>query len=384
MTSTCKFEIYVKRFEELRNWNETKPVPDALITLIKKTIDEIENEAPGSRLKTIERTVEETGIWFALELLKREILTDKGIFFKTTSSISRFFGVPTPSAYQTFRRVFFLKIYKAEIIDLTLNLAYSDCTYPTSEIENLLFKCPKRNPDDGLNEKHSELDKLENLIKSSKIIEKRNIVCDIKDLKLRSNDPHKVKNLFRLIMKKSRERLGGNDLLRWAAILQDFFSLQQKMFSILSKDDIGALFFEELLNFGTSEFLQMTSNFICPSLSFEEENKNEKGIVISREIVNLELLPFQNTAEVIFEVSERFIIGATDLEDEYLKIALDILHLIEVEEEGEVMAHHKQKISLLQIMNFFKLKDIKSAPHHIVTESKSSPLNLIEYALKKE
>lgn len=384
MTSTCKFEIYVKRFEELRNWNETKPVPDALITLIKKTIDEIENEVPGSRLKTIERTVEETGIWFALELLKREILTDKGIFFKTTSSISRFFGVPTPSAYQTFRCVFFLKIYKAEIIDLTLNLAYSDCTYPTSEIENLLFKCPKRNPDDGLNEKHSELDKLENLIKSSKIIEKRNIVCDIKDLKLRSNDPHKVKNLFRLIMKKSRERLGGNDLLRWAAILQDFFSLQQKMFSILSKDDIGALFFEELLNFGTSEFLQMTSNFICPSLSFEEENKNEKGIVISREIVNLELLPFQNTAEVIFEVSERFIIGATDLEDEYLKIALDILHLIEVEEEGEVMAHHKQKISLLQIMNFFKLKDIKSAPHHIVTESKSSPLNLIEYALKKE
>ena len=265
-----------------------------------------------------------------------------------------------------------------------MNLAYSDCTYPTSEIENLLFKCPKRTPDDGLGEKHSELDKLENLIKSSKIIEKRNIVCDIKDLKLRSNDPHKVKNLFRLIMKKSRERLGGNDLLRWAAILQDFFSLQQKMFSILSKDDIGALFFEELLNFGTSEFLQMTSNFICPSLSFEEENKNEKGRVISREIVNLELLPFQKTAEVIFEVSERFIIGATDLEDEYLKIALDILHLIEVEEEGEVMAHHKQKISLLQIMNFFKLKDIKSAPHHIVTESKSSPLNLIEYALKKE
>jgi len=131
-----------------------------------------------------------------------------------------------------------LKIYKAEIIDLTLNLAYSDSTYPTSEIENLLFKCPKRNPDDGLNEKHSELDKLENLIKSSKIIEKRNIVCDIKDLKLRSNDPHKVKNLFRLIMKKSRERLGGNDLLRWAAILQDFFSLQQKMFSILSKAGI--------------------------------------------------------------------------------------------------------------------------------------------------
>ena len=109
MTSTCKFEIYVKRFEELRNWNETKPVPDALITLIKKTIDEIENEVPGSRLKTIERTVEETGIWFALELLKREILTDKGIFFKTTSSISRFFGVPTPSAYQTFRRVFFFE-----------------------------------------------------------------------------------------------------------------------------------------------------------------------------------------------------------------------------------------------------------------------------------
>ena len=131
-----------------------------------------------------------------------------------------------------------MKIFEAEIIDLTLNLAYSDCTYPTSEIENLLFKCPKRNPDDGLNEKHSELDKLENLIKSSKIIEKRNIVCDIKDLKLRSNDPHKVKNLFRLIMKKSRERLGGNDLLRWAAILQDFFSLQQKMFSILSKAGI--------------------------------------------------------------------------------------------------------------------------------------------------
>ena len=186
-------------------------------------------------------------------------------------------------------------------------------------------------------------------------------------------------------MKKSRERLSGNDLLRWAAILQDFFSLQQKMFSILSKDDIGALFFEELLNFGTSsEFLQMTSNFICPSLSFEDENKNESGIVISKEIVNLELLPFQKTAEVIFEVSERFIIGATDLEDEYLKIALDILHLIEVEEEGEIMSLHKQKISLLQIMNFFRLKDIKSAPHQIVSESKSSPLNLIEYALKKE
>ena len=186
-------------------------------------------------------------------------------------------------------------------------------------------------------------------------------------------------------MKKSRERLSGNDLLRWAAILQDFFSLQQKMFSIISKDDIGALFFEELLNFGTSsEFLQMTSNFICPSLSFEDENKNESGIVISKEIVNLELLPFQKTAEVIFEVSERFIIGATDLEDEYLKIALDILHLIEVEEEGEIMSLHKQKISLLQIMNFFRLKDIKSAPHQIVSESKSSPLNLIEYALKKE
>ena len=186
-------------------------------------------------------------------------------------------------------------------------------------------------------------------------------------------------------MKKSRERLGGNDLLRWAAILQDFFSLQQKMFSILSKDDIGALFFEELLNFGTSsEFLQMTSNFICPSLSFEDENKNENGLVISKEIVNLELLSFQKTAEVIFEVSERFIIGATDLEDEYLKIALDILHLIEVEEEGEIMALHKQKISLLQIMNFFRLKNIKSAPHQIVSESKSSPLSLIEYALRKE
>ena len=82
MTNTCKFEIYVKRFEELRNWNETKSVPDALITLIKKTIDEIEKEAPGSRLKTIERLVEETGIWFALELLQRGILTDKGIFSK--------------------------------------------------------------------------------------------------------------------------------------------------------------------------------------------------------------------------------------------------------------------------------------------------------------
>ena len=82
MTNTCKFEIYVKRFEELRNWNETKSVPDALITLIKKTIDEIEKEASGSRLKTIERLVEETGIWLALELLQRGILTDKGIFSK--------------------------------------------------------------------------------------------------------------------------------------------------------------------------------------------------------------------------------------------------------------------------------------------------------------
>ena len=82
MTNTCKFEIYVKRFEELRTWhkNDTKLVPEALITLIKKTIDEIENEEIGSRLKTIERTVAETGIWFALELLNRGILTDKGKF----------------------------------------------------------------------------------------------------------------------------------------------------------------------------------------------------------------------------------------------------------------------------------------------------------------
>lgn len=82
MTNTCKFEIYVKRFEELRNEhkNDTKLVPEALITLVKKTIDEIEKAETGSRLKTIERTVEETGIWFALELLNRGILTDKGTF----------------------------------------------------------------------------------------------------------------------------------------------------------------------------------------------------------------------------------------------------------------------------------------------------------------
>ena len=109
MTNTCKFEIYVKRFEELRNWNETKPVPDALITLIKKTIDEIEKEAPGSRLKTIERTVQETGIWLALELLKREILTDKGISFKTTSSISRLFRKTDPFGIPNFSVRFFFE-----------------------------------------------------------------------------------------------------------------------------------------------------------------------------------------------------------------------------------------------------------------------------------
>ena len=108
MTNTCKFEIYVKRFEELRTWhkNDTKLVPEALITLIKKTIDEIENEEIGSRLKTIERTVAETGIWFALELLKRGILTDKGTFSNNFFGLSTFstkFSVHSfISVYRTF------------------------------------------------------------------------------------------------------------------------------------------------------------------------------------------------------------------------------------------------------------------------------------------
>ena len=118
MTNTCKFEIYVKRFEELRTWhkNDTKLVPEALITLIKKTIDEIENEETGSRLKTIERTVAETGIWFALELLKRGILTDKGTFS------NNFFGVSTFAAI--FRYIPFFCVSNCSRLRLSLNRFY--------------------------------------------------------------------------------------------------------------------------------------------------------------------------------------------------------------------------------------------------------------------
>ena len=66
------------------------------------------------------------------------------------------------------------------------------------------------------------------------------------------------------------------------------------------------------------------------------------------EYPKISILSFEQSAVVVFEASERYLLGAADLKDPYLMTSLKILNLIEVEEEGEIFDKVSEKISLLQ------------------------------------
>ena len=82
--------------------------------------------------------------------------------------------------------------------------------------------------------------------------------------------------------------------------------------------------------------------------------------------------------------------GATDLHDEYLNTALNVLEMIEIEEPGEVMDRHRKQVSLLQLMSFFRSKLDQSmfgtdyeltdqlTPVHIGRLVNGRPLELID------
>ena len=101
------------------------------------------------------------------------------------------------------------------------------------------------------------------------------------------------------------------------------------------------------------------------------------------EFPDVEILSFKNSAKIVFEAAERYLIGAADLKDPYLIISLRILNLIEVEEEGEIFDKVSEKVSLLQIMQFLNRKDIKMIPHKIVEDSTNDPIRLIKKIVKK-
>lgn len=316
LSHEAKLTIFVQRLEELHNAGEAPTVAlCSLITSVLKNID--------SKLDFLIKLTTEKGVWLPLLLIKQKIVSDK-----------------------------------KEIIFLTLRLAYDEeQRIDISDIEKLVFACPRKQKDELVDE-HRKLDNLQSLIKAAKLIARHEVRCDIGDLIGRAKDRTKVVNMFRLIIKKGRAKYDGTEVVRWISILQDLITLQKTVFhEAIEFSEAKGIFIEEILNFGSPDFLALTRRLVCQSASQEEDLRvSNDGKLTSQEFINVELLAFEPTSEVVFKVAERFVLGATDLQDEYLRTALSVLEIIEVEEPGEVMTRHRRQVSILQLMSFFRDK----------------------------
>ena len=116
------------------------------------------------------------------------------------------------------------------------------------------------------------MDKLQSLIKAAKLIGRHEVRCDIGDLIGRAKDKIKVINMFRLIIKKGRAKYDGSEVVRWISILQDLLQLRKTVFTgALDFEEAKSIFIEEILNFGSADFLSLTKRLVCQSMSQDWE-----------------------------------------------------------------------------------------------------------------
>ena len=74
--------------------------------------------------------------------------------------------------------------------------------------------------------------------------------------------------MFRLIIKKGRAKYDGSEVVRWISILQDLLQLQKTVStSALDYEEAKSIFIEEILNFGSDDFLSLTKRLVCQSIS---------------------------------------------------------------------------------------------------------------------
>ena len=77
--------------------------------------------------------------------------------------------------------------------------------------------------------------------------------------------------MFRLIIKKGRAKYDGGEVVRWISILQDLIQLQKTVFTgALDYEEAKNIFIEEILNFGSDDFLSLTKRLVCQSMSQEK------------------------------------------------------------------------------------------------------------------